>query len=31
MGAFIPLGIFWLFIFSVAAGLHLFKLGMRTS
>ena len=31
MGAFIPLGIFWLFIFSVAAGIRLFRLGMGTS
>jgi len=31
MGSFIPLGIFWLFIFSVAAGIRLFKLGVGTS
>jgi hypothetical protein len=29
MGAFIPLGIFWLFIFGVAAGFRLFRLGMK--
>ena len=29
MGAFIPIGIFWLFIFSSAAGFRLFRLGMR--
>jgi hypothetical protein len=31
MGAFIPLGIFWLFIFGVAAGIRLFRLGMSTA
>jgi len=29
MGTFIPIGIFWLFIFSVAAGFRLFRLGMK--
>ncbi len=31
MGSFIPIGIFWLFIFSVAAGFRLFRLGMKAA
>jgi len=31
MGTFIPIGIFWLFIFSVAAGFRLFRLGMKAT
>ena len=31
MGSFIPLGIFWLFIFGVAAGFRLLRLGMKTA
>ena len=31
MGAFIPLGVFFLFIFGVAAGIRLFMLGMGTA
>ena len=31
MGAFIPLGIFWLFAFGVVAGFRLLRLGMETA